>query len=242
MNDGHGTHPCCACVLDLYGEAAHGEACGLADGPEVGHLFHMAVAYVDAGEVRFPNESGVTRGLEVLGLEGQGAIPAPGVDPHDLHALFCEEERSFAIHAGAFDEVFRCSPGLVRSSPDEDYVQGLYTVFDAVQFRPEIAYGNVSAVGYVTEVQEHAVLHAPLEGNVVYGEGRFPLVHGGVIMVRSVKMSAAVGARMHHFQGPAQAVREIVLGNPWEERRHLRGAAGVIHILYRWNHHGRIAG
>ena len=43
-----------------------------ADGIQVGHLFHMAVARFDAGEVGLPDHPGVALFLEFRGEKGQG--------------------------------------------------------------------------------------------------------------------------------------------------------------------------
>jgi hypothetical protein len=86
LNNRHRSRPTCTGAFDFDRKTAYGKSMGSSDGRQVGHFFHMAVADVDTGEVRLPNNFGVTVFLEFGGLKRQGTVPTPGVDTDDLDA------------------------------------------------------------------------------------------------------------------------------------------------------------
>lgn len=215
---------------------------GRRDPIQPGQLFHVAIAMLDAGEVRLPNHRGIAGLLELLGQKRQWAVPGPGIDAHDLDALIQQVQCGLPGHAGPFDQVLGLPPKGIRTRTHQDDIQGFEPVADPVQLFLDIIGGDARAIRFVAEIKHHAVLETPLQGHLVDGQRRCALVHGWVVVKRRIQVGAGVGGQMHHLQRPPQGLGQLLLFQTRKERLHLLRALGVVDVVDFGDHHLRIAG
>lgn len=105
----------------------------------------------------------------------------------------------------------------------------------------DIHSGNALAIGFVPKVKKHAVAKTPFQRYFVYGQAGLSSVHSGMIMIRSIKMCAAVRGQVKELNGPPKTLGQLFCSQTWEEILHLLGARRVIYIVYFRDHHRRIA-
>ena len=119
FNDRHRPRPTRRGAFDLDRKTAYGKPIWSSDGRQVGHFFHMTVADVNTGEVRLPDNFGITIFLEFFSLKRQGTVPAPGIDADDFYTFFSQKQGAFPLHPGAFHQVLLSTPGCIRTGLDQ---------------------------------------------------------------------------------------------------------------------------
>ena len=168
IHNGYRPHPSGGSPFDLDGKTADGETEGPPDGGEVGQFFHVTVANLDPGEMGLPYDPGITSLMKLLGQEGQGAVPTPGIDSHDLYPPLGKVKGALAVHPGPLNEVLGSSPGRIGSRLDKNDIERPNLVADPLELALHIIRGDPLAVGLVTEIEENAVAKTPVERAVSY--------------------------------------------------------------------------
>ena len=87
-----------------------------------------------------------------------------------------EIEQLMYRHARSLDQVFRPPPEGVGPGADQHDIQRLDGIFNFIQPGLHVGCRYALAVRLVAEVQLHAVLQAPLQRDLVDGQGIFSAV------------------------------------------------------------------
>ena len=214
---------------------------GFADFGQARQFLHVAVAHFNACKMGFPDHFGIARLLEFPGQEGQGPVPAPGVDAHHFDPLLQKEKGALPVHPRPLDQVLLSAPGPVGPGLNQHDVQGFEFVADALQLPFHLGHGDPLAVPLVPEIEDHAVAEAPGQRDLVNGPGPLPLVHGGMIVKGRIQVRARVGGEGEKLHGPSQTGRKLVFGDSREKLHHLLGAHFMGDVVDLGNHHGRVA-
>ena len=112
----------------------------------------MAVTDVDAGEVRLPDNFGITIFHEFLRLKRQGPVPTPSIDADDLYPFFRQKQGAFPIHPGAFHQILLRTPGIIRAGLNQDDIQRLNFIADSCQLFLDIFHCNSLTVRLVPKI------------------------------------------------------------------------------------------
>ena len=102
---------------------------------------------------------------------------------------------------------------------------------DPGEFGLDVVGRHHIAVVEVTEVEFHRRLQAPLQRNLIDGDGPFAAVHRGGEVVGRVQMRAVVRCDPNPFDGPAFTVGQILHRRSREERHHLRGSLPMVVVV-----------
>ena len=86
----------------------------------------------------------------------------------------------------------------------------LVVVANPVQLFLDVRHGNTLPIGLVAEIQQHTVVHAPFQRYFIDGQGAFAAVHGGMIMIRRVQVSAGVGPERQASRVVARRFHRVV--------------------------------
>jgi len=134
------------------------------------------------------------------------------------------------------------SPGCIGTGLDQDDIHGLYLVLDLFQFILDILYCDSFTVRLMPEIQHNPIVKTPVKGNFVNGQSPPTFIHGGMIVIRGIQVSAGVGRKRQKFHRPSQSSGELLFFDSREKVFHLLGSHFVIDIVNFGNHHGRITG
>src|SRR6185503_9164979 len=94
----------------------------------------------------------------------------------------------------------------------------------------------------MAEVEFHAWLQAPIERDLVDGDGAFAAVHGGGEMPERIEMRRAMRGQPHPFEAPAFAVRQVCLLQAGKKLEDVGGGLLVVERFDLWAVTGRIGG
>ncbi len=81
------------------------------------------------------------------------------------------------------------------------------------------------------EVELDTALEAPFKRNLVDRPGALALVHRRVIVPGRVEMRAVVSRKLHALNGPALALGQVFLLEPWKEGKNLRQTLAVVRVF-----------
>ena len=162
-------------------------------------------------------------------------VPAPGVGAGQPHAALEQVHRRLVAHAAAGRDVVRAAVARAGARVDDDDLERLERVADALELGLDVGRGDHVAVGEVAEVELHAGLEAPFERHLVDRDRGLllaqRLVHRRMEVVRRVQVRAVVGRQLHHLHRPALAVGQVLLLQAGEERLDLREGVLVREVL-----------
>src|ERR1700731_4402036 len=99
---------------------------------------------------------------------------------------------------------------------------------DALEFSLDILSGHDIAVGKMPEVEFDAGLETPFERHFLDGPGALTAVHGRMVVIGRVQVSAVMGRELHRLHRPALTVRQILRLQAWKESEHARQALLVV--------------
>jgi len=101
-------------------------------------------------------------------------------------------------------------PYQAGAGVDEDDVERLQRIADALELFVDVGGGCDIAVGKMAEVEFHPRLEAPLERHFVDRPGALPFVHRRMVVPGRVEMSAVVSRERHAFDRPSLPGRQVL--------------------------------
>src|ERR1700722_19560906 len=143
-------------------------------------------------------------------------------------------------HAATRGHIVGASVSQAGAGVDEDDVERLQRIADALELFVDIGGGCDIPVGKMPEVELYAGLEAPLERHFVDRSGALPFVHRRMVVPGRVEMSAVVSRERHAFNPPSLPVRQVLLSEARKERQDLRQTLLVINVRDLGAEPGRI--
>ena len=204
----------------------------------------MAVADVAPGLVAFPDQAGVVAFGVFHRRVLEGRVPAPGVGARQAHAALEQVHRGLVAHAAAGRHEVVVAVAAAGAGVDDDDLQGLERVADALELGLDVGRRHHVAIGQVAKVQLHAGLKAPLQRHLVDGPGLLllaqRLVHGAVEVVGRIEVGAVVGRELNLLDRPAFAVGQVFLLQAGKEGLDLADGVFVGEVLDLGREGGRV--
>ena len=128
-------------------------------------------------------------------------------------------QRRLGAHAAARGDIVGAAVFRAGAGVDDNDVERLQRMADALELRVDIGGGRDIAVGKMTEVEFHAGLKAPFERDFVDRPGAFAFVHRRMVMPGRVEMGAVVSCELHTFDRPSLPVRQSSFSSPGKNGR-----------------------
>ena len=119
---------------------------------------------------------------------------------------------------------------LARAGVDQHDIAGLKAVVDARKGGLHLGRGDDMAIGHVAEIQLYPRANAPVQRDLVDGDGALAAVHRGVIVPGRIQMRAVVRGHLQPFRGRPGAIT-LLFGGDAEHRLHLGRACGMVKIV-----------
>ena len=128
-------------------------------------------------------------------------------------------------------DIVRESVARSRTGVDEDDIERLQRVVNALQLSLNVPGRHHVAVRKMTKVQFHASLEAPFKRYLIDSDGTLAAVHRCVVMIGSVEVRSAMRSKFNGLVSPTLASRELINRQPRKETQDFRYVAPGILIF-----------
>src|SRR5215471_10985449 len=124
-----------------------------------------------------PNDARVLGFGKALCHIFEGCIPTPRIDARQPDSTFQQIQSRFSPHSDAYIDIVRESVARSRTGVDEDDIERLQRVVNALQLSLNVPGRHHVAVRKMTKVQFHASLEAPFKRYLIDSDCTLAAVH-----------------------------------------------------------------